>query len=117
MYRTTHPYVGFVNDPALKGKSLEQVEIEPGSVIWHHGLTVHAATANQTENTRRVFTVVYLSADARRQKSWPVFPLDRAGVQVGEITQGEGMPRLWPPLSQRPEPPALLGTETGPQYL
>ena len=113
---TTDPYE-ILEDPALNGRALERVDIEPGSVVWHHGLTVHAATANQTESTRRVFTVVYLSADARRQQSWPVFPLDRAGVQVGEIAQGEGMPRLWPPLPERPAPPDLLGTETGPQYL
>mgnify|MGYP001812061950 CR=1 FL=1 len=113
---TTDPYE-ILQDPALNGQSLERVDIEPGSVVWHHGLTVHAAAANRSASTRRVFTVVYLSADARRHKSWPVFPLDRAGVQVGEVAQGEGMPRLWPPLAERPDPPELLGTTTGPQYL
>jgi ectoine hydroxylase-related dioxygenase (phytanoyl-CoA dioxygenase family) len=113
---TTDPY-DILKDPALKGRELEKVSVKAGSVVWHHGLTVHAADANRSAATRRVFTVVYLSADARRAGEWPAFPLDRAGVKVGEVAQGEGMPRLWPPLADRPEPPATLGGATGPQAL
>jgi len=110
----TDPY-DILTDPVLNGAAPEQVPVKPGSVIWHHGLTVHQASANNTTATRRVFTIVYLSADARRTKAWPAFPLDRAGVDVGEVVSGEGMPRLWPPLAERPTPPQTLGGATGPQ--
>lgn len=111
---TSDPYE-ILSDPALDGKTLERVGVGAGSVVWHHGLTVHAAAANRSSDTRRVFTVVYLSADARRAAKWPAFPLDRAGVGVGEIAEGEGMPRLWPPLAERPGRPSTLGGATGPQ--
>ena len=104
-----------LQDPALKGAAPELVPVSPGSVVWHHGLTVHSAGANRTKSTRRVFTVVYLSADARRTREWPTFPLDRAGVGVGEIVRGEGMPAVWPPIAVRPEPPVTIGDATGPQ--
>lgn len=113
---TTDPY-DILNDPALEGRTLERVKVKAGSIVWHHGLTVHAAAANRSARTRRVFTVVYLSAEARRAREWPAFPLDRAGVKVGELARGEGMPRLWPPLAKRPVPPATLGGATGPQAL
>jgi ectoine hydroxylase-related dioxygenase (phytanoyl-CoA dioxygenase family) len=110
----TDPYE-ILRDPALNGATPELVPVEPGSIVWHHGLTVHQAGPNRTGHTRRAFTVVYLSTDARRTRDWPTFPLDRAGVGVGEVVQGEGMPRLWPPLESRPEPPASIGGSTGPQ--
>jgi len=111
---STEPY-DVLEDPALDGARLETVPVKPGSVIWHHGLTVHAAAANASSATRRVFTIVYLSAAARRVKDWQAFPLDRAGVRVGEQIAGAGMPRLWPPLEVRPAPPEQIGSLTGPQ--
>lgn len=113
---TSEPY-DILQDPRLNGAALQRVPVNPGSVIWHHGFTVHAAAANISESVRRAFTVVYLSAEATRTNAWPTFPLDRAGVRVGDLIQGEGMPRLWPPLETRPEPPAQKGALTGPQKL
>ena len=111
---TSKPF-DILNDPALKGESLQVVPVNPGSVIWHHGFTVHAAGANRSDSVRRAFTVVYLSADAIRTKAWPAFPLDRARVGVGDLIEGEGLPRLWPPLATRPAPPVQKGAVTGPQ--
>jgi len=111
---STDPY-DILEDPALAGRAPQPVSVNPGSVVWHHGMTVHCASANSTADTRRAFTVVYLSATARRAKGWPAFPLDRAGVEVGERVAGEGMPCLWPPLQQRPRPPTTIGGATGPQ--
>ncbi len=113
---TTDPY-DILNDPALAGISRRYVEVEAGSVIWHGGLTVHMAAANRTNRTRRVFTVVYLDANARRTQSWPVYPLDREGIKKGEVIEGLGMPRLWPTPAVPPEPPADPANETGPQHL
>jgi ectoine hydroxylase-related dioxygenase (phytanoyl-CoA dioxygenase family) len=110
----TEPY-DILSDPALEGAAPELVTVSPGSIVWHHGLTVHAASANSSPDTRRVFTVVYLSANARRARAWPAYPLDRAGVGVGEIVRGEGMPRVWPPLEARPAAPATISDPTGPQ--
>ncbi len=103
-------------DPALGGAKPVFVEAPPGSVVWHHGFSVHEAAANQTDRTRRTFTIVYLAAGHRRAKAWPNFPLDRAGVEVGGLMEGEGLPVAWPrDPDDRPMPSPLLGEPTGPQ--
>jgi len=112
---TSEPY-DILQDPALGGSTPRTVEVSAGSVVWHHGFTVHQAAANNTPRTRRVFTTVYLSAQARRAKAWPAYPLDRAGVGVGEVIAGEGLPQVWPPLSEMPKVPAAVSQATGPQY-
>ena len=111
----SNPYE-ILNDPALAGCATEWVEPSPGSVVWHHGLTVHQAAANKTDQTRRAFTIVYIASDARRIKSWPTYPLDREGIQVGERMRGDSMPILWPPPESQPVPPTVVGVATGPQY-
>ena len=111
----SEPY-DILKDEALGGHQPQVVEVQAGSVIWHHGLTVHLAAANTLDTTRRVFTVVYIDAQARRQQAWPTFPLDRDQVQVGEVIRGPGMPRLWPPSAELPQPPSNKGERTGPQY-
>lgn len=111
----SEPYE-ILKDPALKGREPQPVEVDAGSIIWHHGLTVHQAAANVSDRTRRAFTVVYVASNAKRIKPWPTYPLDREGIQVGETLRGAGLPVLWPPSAQLPEPPALIGEKTGPQY-
>jgi ectoine hydroxylase-related dioxygenase (phytanoyl-CoA dioxygenase family) len=104
-----------LTDPALDGTEPVVVEAPPGSVVWHHGFTVHLARANNGDEMRRVFTVVYLADGHRRAKPWPNFPLDRAGVEVGELMQGEGLPVVWPHADQIPQPSNVIGQATGPQ--
>ena len=111
----TDPYE-ILNDPALAGREPQWMEVQAGTVIWHHGLTVHQASANETDQTRRVFTVVYVDSEARRIKPWPTYPLDREGIKVGEQMRGDSMPILWPPSTQLPTPPKDIGSKTGPQY-
>ncbi len=111
----SEPY-DILQDPALQGREPQFVEVEAGSVIWHHGMTVHQAAANTSNQTRRAFTVVYISSAARRVKEWPTYPLDREGIKVGEMMRGDGMPVLWPAPEQLPTPPELIGEKTGPQY-
>ena len=113
--KTTEAY-DIMSDPALAGAEPVFVEAEPGSVVWHHGHTVHLAGANTSGQARRVFTIVYLADGYRRVKPWPNFPLDRAGVEVGELMQGEGLPLAWPRETDAPPPvPAMIGEPTGPQ--
>jgi hypothetical protein len=65
---------------------------------------------------RRVFTIVYIADGWRRDQAWPVFPLERDGVGVGELIEGPGMPIAWPrEAGEFPEPPGVLGEATGPQ--
>lgn len=112
---TTEAY-DILNDPALGGAQAEFVEAAAGSVVWHHGLTVHHAAPNQTDRVRRVFTIVYIADGYDRVGERPAFPLDRAGVAVGDPMQGEGLPLAWPrSTGELPEPPTMIGPATGPQ--
>ncbi len=113
--RSTTPYA-ILEDAALRGAEPEFVMVDPGSVVWHAGFTVHRAAANTSNQTRRVFTIVYYADGARRASERAVFPLDRAGVKVNELMHGEGLPVLWPPADVLPNPPAASGQKTGPQY-
>lgn len=116
LLHTTEPY-DVLSDPALEGAELRYVEAPKGSVVWHHGMTVHGALPNRSDRVRRAFTIVYLADGHRRAKPWPNFPLDRAGVAVGEPMAGEGLPLAWPrPVDEPiPEPSSRLGEPTGPQ--
>ena len=105
-------------DPALGGQGPVTIESTVGSVVWHHGFTVHGAGPNTTGATRRAFTIVYLADGYRRAKPWPNFPLDRAGVGVGDLMEGDGLPLAWPrPDGDLPDPPARVGEGTGPQQV
>ncbi|HIG60383.1 MAG TPA: hypothetical protein EYQ22_05790 [Gammaproteobacteria bacterium] len=112
---STEPF-DILADPRVADIQLESVQVKAGSIIWHDGFTIHRAHANQTVHTRRVFTVVYLAAGYPRANSWPAFPLDRAGVAVGALMQGEGMPVLWPPPEDLPVAPSRRGQDLGPQH-
>ncbi|MGH1491894.1 MAG: phytanoyl-CoA dioxygenase family protein [Acidimicrobiales bacterium] len=117
LLKTTEAY-DILSDPALDGREPTYVEAPKGAVVWHHGMTVHAAMANNSAATRRAFTVVYIADGFERAKPWPNFPLDRAGVGVGDPMEGEGLPLAWPRRGdQLPEPPSLIGQPTGPQNL
>mgnify|MGYP000851194868 FL=1 len=111
---TTEPY-DILSDDALQGRAPKPVEVSAGSVIWHHGLTVHQASANTTSAMRRVFTIVYIDAAAQRTQAWPAYPLDRDGVEVGAVIAGPGMPILWPPPAILPKPPTQISVLVGPQ--
>lgn len=115
LLQTTKAY-DILSDPALGGQELVYVEAAKGTVMWHHGMTVHAALPNTTDTTRRAFTVVFIADGYPRAKSWKNFPLDRAGVDVGQPMQGDGLPLAWPrEPGDIPDPPAAVGERTGRQ--
>ena len=110
----SEPY-DILADPKLGGQSPQWVDVDPGAVVWHDGFTVHQASANDSSHTRRVFTVVYIASNAERFKTWPCFPLDRENIEVGDRLRGSGMPIVWPPSPEPPEPPGMVGETLGPQ--
>ena len=110
----SEPY-DILADPKLGGQSPQWVDVDPGAVVWHDGFTVHQASANDSSHTRRVFTVVYIASNAERFKTWPCFPLDRENIEVGDKLRGSGMPIVWPPSPEPPEPPGMVGETLGPQ--
>ena len=104
-----------LRDPKLAGKTPQWVSVDPGAIVWHDGFTVHQASANNSDSTRRVFTIVYVASEAQRVKPWPCFPLDREAIEVGEALGGDGLPVLWPPSQALPTPPRIIGEKSGPQ--
>lgn len=115
LLHTTEPY-DILQDPALGAREPVFVEAEKGSVVWHHGLTVHQAEPNSTNRLRRTFTVVYIADGARRAQAWDTFPLTREAIGQGKLIRGPSLPIAWPrEESELPEPPTTIGEPTGPQ--
>ena len=56
----------FLARPDWQGHKPVYVETDPGTVIWHNGLTVHRALANTSGHPREVFTVVYFADGVKR---------------------------------------------------
>ena len=98
-----------VNDPLVAKTKPVWVEAPPGSVVFHHSLTVHLAEANETADTRRVYCVIYFADGCVRRNPIPHVIVDRQKIAVGEKIEGEVSPIVWP----RPEgdlPPQPSGT-------
>jgi len=103
-----------LRDPKVSSLPLVPVEAPKGSAIFHHACTIHAADANETDRTRRVFTMVYMAEGLRRSRDDAYFALDRDGIRTGDVVVGPGHPVAWPRAhGDLPEPPATLGPKTG----
>jgi ectoine hydroxylase-related dioxygenase (phytanoyl-CoA dioxygenase family) len=100
--------------PQVASRPLVPVEAPKGSAIFHHACTIHAADANETDKTRRVFTMAYMADGCRRSRDDVYFPLDRDEVKTGELIVGPGFPVAWPRAeNELPSPPTVLGPKTG----
>ena len=94
-------------DPAVAHIEPVWVEADPGSVVFHHSLTVHQADANETDETRRVYCIIYFADGCIRRTPLPHLIPDRQGIAVDEPIAGELTPIVWPrpkatcPPSQR----------------
>jgi ectoine hydroxylase-related dioxygenase (phytanoyl-CoA dioxygenase family) len=83
------------------------VEVPRGGVAYHHGLTVHLATANTTDRDRAVHTIIYFPDGSHRGYDFPHFSVDRGGIEVGQEIKSDVTPLVWPrPDGDLPEPPA-----------
>jgi ectoine hydroxylase-related dioxygenase (phytanoyl-CoA dioxygenase family) len=97
-----------LSDPEVAGIEPVFVEVPKGSVAFHHGLTVHLAGPNRTATDRAVHTVIYLPADSTRGYPFPHFAVDRAGIELGQVIDGDVTPVVWPrPDGDLPERPAV----------
>jgi len=89
------PY-DIVHDPAVSDIQPVWVEAEPGSVVFHHSLTIHQADANLSQETRRVYCIIYFSDGCVRRTPIPHLVPDRQGIAVGAPIRGEVSPIVWP---------------------
>jgi len=73
------------------------VEVPPGAVAFHHGLTFHLAKPNTTGTVRRVHTVIYVADGSTRGEGlFPHPSVERAGIAMGEVIASDVTPIAWP---------------------
>ena len=89
------PY-DIVHDPAVADIEPVWIEADPGSVVFHHCLTVHQADANTTDDTRRVYCIIFFADGCVRRTALPHLVPDRMGIGVDEAIVGELTPIVWP---------------------
>jgi ectoine hydroxylase-related dioxygenase (phytanoyl-CoA dioxygenase family) len=92
-------------DPELAGIEPVLVEVPKGSVAFHHGLTVHLAGANRTDRDRAVQTMIYFPDGSTRGYPFPHFAVERNGIEVGSVIDGDVTPIAWPRPVDAPIPP------------
>ena len=81
------------------------VEVPPGSVAFHHGLTVHLAGANNTDVDRAVHTIIFFPDGSTRGYPFPHFSVDRGGIEVGQQINSDATPLACPRPADEPIPP------------
>ncbi len=92
--------------PELDGVEPVLVEVPPGSVAFHHGLTVHLARPNTTDRPRTVHTMIYFADGCTRSGTLPHPCVDRPGIGAGEPIRSDVTPVVWPrPTAGWPERP------------
>ena len=93
--------------PELAGIEPVFVEVPPGAVAFHHGLTFHLATPNVTGTVRRVHTTIYFADGCTKGPgSYPHPSVERAGIAMGDVIASDVTPIAWPrPAGDLPDPP------------
>ena len=103
-----------LKEPQIAALPLVPVPAKKGSAIFHHACTIHAADPNETDTTRRVFTMAYMADGCHRSRDEEYFALDRDDIKVGDVIVGPGHPLAWPrDKNDLPTPPEVLGAKTG----
>jgi hypothetical protein len=98
---------GVLGREELAGIEPVFVEVPPGAVAYHHGLTFHLAGANRTGTVRRVHTVIYFAdGSTRGEGRFPHPSVERAGIGLGEAIASDVTPLAWPRPVAEPLPPA-----------
>lgn len=103
-HRDAGEFIDIFSKPG-DGKRLEEkyaatppvfVHCKAGDVIFHHGYTVHMAKPNNSDRTRRVYTMIYLRDGCTRAGDRAHPSVDRCGVRVGEKIDSAATPIVWP---------------------
>jgi len=106
--------VDLLQNEQVAALDLVPVEAKKGSAIFHHACTIHCADANETDTTRRVFTMVYMADGLKRSRDDTYFALDRDEIKTGAVIAGPGHPVAWPRMpAELPVPPVVMGPKTG----
>jgi ectoine hydroxylase-related dioxygenase (phytanoyl-CoA dioxygenase family) len=92
-------------EPEIKDIEPVFLEVPPGAVAFHHGLTVHLAGPNNTDVDRAVHTVIYFADGNTRGYPFPHFSVDRGGIEVGQKIDSDATPIAWPRPADQPIPP------------
>jgi ectoine hydroxylase-related dioxygenase (phytanoyl-CoA dioxygenase family) len=92
-------------EPEIRDAEPVFVEVAPGSVAFHHGLTVHLAGANNTDTNRSVHTIIFFPDGSTRGYPFPHFSVDRGGIDVGQPIDSDATPIAWPRPDDQPIPP------------
>lgn len=107
------PYA-ILDDPKIAQIEPRWVEVDPGAVVFHHSLTVHLAEPNTSDETRRVYCVIYFADGCVRRSDIPHMTPDRQAIGVGEAIRGDVSPVAWPRDSDAlPPAPATRPPRTG----
>jgi ectoine hydroxylase-related dioxygenase (phytanoyl-CoA dioxygenase family) len=103
-----------LEEPEIRQLPLVPVPAARGSAVFHHACTIHAADANNSAASRRVFTVAYMADGLHRSRDDAYFALDRDDIKTGDVIVGPGHPIAWPRTDAGfPTPPEELGPSTG----
>ncbi len=94
-----------LTDPEIADLEPVLVEVPRGGVAFHHGLTVHFASANRTDRDRAVQTMIYFPDGSTRGYAFPHFAVERSGIEVGAVIDGDVTPIAWPRPADVPIPP------------
>lgn len=77
-----------IENDLLNGKKPQFVEAAVGSIVFHHGLTVHLSKPNLSDKIRKVYTIVYfkdgISRGSQINTKQTHFVLDRKNLIVRE---------------------------------
>jgi ectoine hydroxylase-related dioxygenase (phytanoyl-CoA dioxygenase family) len=96
-------------------RGVEPVFVEPrrGSVVFHHGLTMHLARANRSDRVRRVHTAIYFRDGCTRAARGAHPCVDRARIAPGAPVDSDVTPIAWPrePGDLPPRPAHRVGPD------
>ena len=96
--------------PELAGARPVFVPARRGDVLYHHGLTMHLAHPNRSNDVRRVHTAIYFRDGSTRAAIGVHQSVDRQGIRPGEPIAGDATPIAWPrtPGDLPPTPTAKI---------
>lgn len=95
-------------EPDVAGVEAVFVEVPRGGVAFHHGLTVHLAKPNTTDQDRAVHTMIYFPDGSTRGYPFPHFCVDRGDIEMGAPIASDATPIAWPrPAGDYPPVPAV----------